>query len=125
MITDSKYGRLYIQQLDGKYAICICDCGNPIRARISNIRSGNTTSCGCLRPERLREACITKKRSHGLSGTKEYDCWRGMLNGSEATGLVFVGRHFANPVVTGPPMRERSDNFGYSSATPIPLQIGC
>ena len=27
---------------------CLCDCGNEIIVRDSNLRSGNTQSCGCL-----------------------------------------------------------------------------
>lgn len=31
---------------------CKCECGNTIKARTSNLRSGNTTSCGCYHSEK-------------------------------------------------------------------------
>lgn len=34
---------------------CLCDCGNTIVARSSNLSSGNTTSCGCYHFQRLQE----------------------------------------------------------------------
>lgn len=60
-----------------KLFICMCDCGkltNPIRQ--SDLRSGNTKSCGCLLRERKAEAHTT----HGKSGTRLYSIWRGMKN---------------------------------------------
>ena len=31
--------------------ICRCDCGKEVKVQGSNLRSGNTRSCGCLREE--------------------------------------------------------------------------
>ena len=30
---------------------CVCECGAKIKVRTSNIKSGNTKSCGCLHSE--------------------------------------------------------------------------
>lgn len=46
--------------------ICICSCGNKIRARTSNLKSGNTNSCGCLK----REATINSNKSRFKERTK-------------------------------------------------------
>ena len=36
--------------------VCRCDCGNEIIVSTSNLRSGNTKSCGCLQKDRTSEA---------------------------------------------------------------------
>lgn len=30
-----------------KYALYLCECGNEFESRIHNVKSGNTSSCGC------------------------------------------------------------------------------
>jgi hypothetical protein len=35
--------------------LCRCSCGATIKARRYNLRRGNTTSCGCVRRNRLEE----------------------------------------------------------------------
>ena len=47
-----KYGRLTIvkeveQKNKKRRFLCRCDCGNEIIVTLGNLRSGNTTSCGC------------------------------------------------------------------------------
>lgn len=53
---------------------CVCDCGKRPEVDLRHLRSGLTTSCGCLGRENSRESAIT----HGLSKTAEYKIWRGM-----------------------------------------------
>lgn len=53
-IIGQKFGKLQIIEKDvvksdGTYLKCKCDCGNIIIARLNNIRSGKTLSCGCLK----------------------------------------------------------------------------
>jgi hypothetical protein len=47
-----------------------CECGEVIQQFIKQVRSGNTTSCGCQRG--------VSSIKHGLSGSREYKIWRGM-----------------------------------------------
>lgn len=54
--------------------LCVCKCGNQIKATLHNLKTGNTNSCGCYMKEKTSEA----KRTHGLSKTKMYDSWRMM-----------------------------------------------
>jgi hypothetical protein len=35
---------------------CKCECGKAMQVRTSNLRSGNTKSCGCLHSERTISA---------------------------------------------------------------------
>ena len=57
----NKYGRLLVVERAKKegdtraYWKCKCDCGNEIIVSGKQLRSGNTTSCGCYRAELLRE----------------------------------------------------------------------
>ena len=34
-------------------AACVCDCGKQVVVTVNNLKSGNTSSCGCLRSELL------------------------------------------------------------------------
>lgn len=47
--------------------LCICDCGKSATPRTTDLRSGNTKSCGCLAAD--------TRRKHGLHKTPEYHVW--------------------------------------------------
>lgn len=51
-----------------------CDCGNTTTVTISDLRSGNTKSCGCQKGEGGRRSLTT----HGNSSHPEYELWREM-----------------------------------------------
>lgn len=51
---------------------CQCDCGKYGIVNGSNLRTGQTKSCGCLRDEQI--SLIAWK--HGLSNTRLYNVWR-------------------------------------------------
>ena len=53
---------------------CKCDCGNESIASTSNLRNGNTTSCGCFGKEQ-RVKSVTK---HGKCQTRVYRIWKAM-----------------------------------------------
>jgi len=46
---------------------CVCDCGAERLVFGSNLRQGLSTSCGC------------RSRKHGLSKTRAYAAWNGMM----------------------------------------------
>lgn len=52
-------------------SLCLCDCGNEKLIRTSDIVRGKTKSCGCLHK--------VAKTKHGMSGTRPYRIWVGML----------------------------------------------
>ena len=72
----NKYGRLTIikQTEDKRYYECLCECGNHKVARLWNLKSGDTKSCGCY----LKEIRKTLNRKHGMKGTKIYRTWQSM-----------------------------------------------
>ncbi|MDQ0414571.1 hypothetical protein [Mesobacillus stamsii] len=60
-ITRERYGSLVaikeVTQIGTKRRyLCQCDCGNTITARMESLRSGNTKSCGCIKPENVSKA---------------------------------------------------------------------
>lgn len=49
-----------------------CDCGEMWHGGITQLRSGNTKSCGCLNLDVLQKRSTT----HGMSRTVEYKTWK-------------------------------------------------
>lgn len=53
-----KFGRLTITNLFSEhstsFAECQCDCGNIKQVAISNLKRGNTVSCGCHNKDRMK-----------------------------------------------------------------------
>lgn len=75
-MTGKRFGRLVVLSMDraekknGRFWLCRCDCGNLTVVRETDLRRGNTKSCGCLRKERLQ--------IHGDRYTRLYNIWKGM-----------------------------------------------
>lgn len=82
-LTGQTFGRLSVVKLLGKrvnhknrvmFWFCQCQCGNKVEVAGSDLRRGNTQSCGCYQREHSRET----NTFHGLARSKEYGIWRGM-----------------------------------------------
>ena len=59
--TGKVYGKLTVLRFDKTHKsqpffICLCECGKQVSVRGSNLRTGNTTSCGCSRIKSLAHA---------------------------------------------------------------------
>jgi hypothetical protein len=78
-VPGSRFGRLVIISRDGVNIHCQCDCGRSLTVRLSNLCTGHTSSCGCLR----KEVTVERSTIHGYArrGNHEptYECWSGML----------------------------------------------
>jgi len=61
--------------------LCLCVCGKETIVQQSNLRSGHTTSCGCLKSTRVTTHGHTKGKtpSGARVKSKEYRAWCGML----------------------------------------------
>lgn len=75
-LTGKRFGKLVvIKRADnrGKHTMwhCICDCGNYTITGASELKSGTTKSCGCLKYESRN--CI-----HGLAKTRLHSIWSKM-----------------------------------------------
>lgn len=82
-ITNNRFDRLTAISYKSKLTdcgrkkihwICQCDCGNKIEVEASNLKSGNTTSCGCSRLGN------TSGVTHGMYKTRTYCIYRSMKN---------------------------------------------
>lgn len=54
---------------------CQCDCGNIVTVRGPSLRSGNTTSCGCVHKAMVGNL----NKTHGLHNRPEYSVWQNMI----------------------------------------------
>jgi len=56
-LTGQKFGKLtVIESIPPIYQKCICDCGNEVVVKTSNLTNNNTQSCGCYQKQRVSEA---------------------------------------------------------------------
>lgn len=80
MYSGEKYNKLTIKKAyknDGKfYFICLCDCGKRKVVRNDHLLHGFTKSCGCMK----KESAANRRTQNGLSNTREYKTWKGMMN---------------------------------------------
>jgi hypothetical protein len=79
-LTGQQFGRLTVliyvaMTRRGAEWLCRCSCQNTLKVLTVSLRSGNTTSCGCITRERL----IAQNSTHGLTDTAEYTAWAHML----------------------------------------------
>lgn len=64
-----KFGRFICIEFRGRNKrndiqwLCRCSCGNEKVVAIKDMKSGNTSSCGCLKAEMLKE----RNHKHGLT----------------------------------------------------------
>lgn len=103
-ISGKRFGRLVVVDCVGKPDgtvikwRCLCDCGIETIVSTKNLKSGHTKSCGCLqleiakstrkspvKPKVVRQIPRSQKQSkkiewHGMTGTREHNTWRAMLN---------------------------------------------
>lgn len=94
-LTGQRFGRLSVLRKIGndKHGIsqwdCVCDCGRSTIASLSNLRNGNTTSCGCYGRERKRDA----NKTHGMTGTRLHRIWKSMKTRCE-NDHFFAFKHY-------------------------------
>lgn len=81
-LTGQKFGRLTVLSYAGKSKNgsfiwnCRCDCGNTRVAVGCEMKSGNTSSCGCL----AHDVLVKRNTKHGMANTPIYAVWSAMKN---------------------------------------------
>lgn len=119
-LSYQRFGRLtvtpkYEMRKSHAYWLCRCDCGGLKFVRGSHLRSGNVTSCGCLKGN------IT----HGGSNTRLYNIWIGMrnrcINHSDPQYQSYGGRgiQICNEWQSFPNFRDWAMSNGYSRGLSI------
>lgn len=80
-----RFGRWSVISMAGKNSggtalwLCRCSCGTERAVRGTELRYGQSMSCGCLNKEITRSVCIERNTTHGLSKTREYKIWKSMI----------------------------------------------
>lgn len=69
------------------YVKCLCECGNNGIFRYDHLVSGNTTSCGCVQKQKLRDLNIKRNTTHGEYGTSLHNLWASTKATVNQTGL--------------------------------------
>lgn len=88
-LTGQRFGRLTVleraknDKLGRARWLCRCDCGKEKIVSGTNLRSGQTRSCGCLSKEMsvkngLKSRIGERSLKHGDFGSKLYGVWAGM-----------------------------------------------
>lgn len=58
-----------------RYVLGLCECGNKKQFRLSDLKNGSSTNCGCVRKSGLKD----RNTTHGLTDHQLYNTWRGMI----------------------------------------------
>lgn len=79
-IVGVRFGRLLVLKMGGvqnkrRLWLCRCDCGTERLFVGGTLYAGHSRSCGCLN----RELQISRPMTHGMTGTRIFAVWRGML----------------------------------------------
>lgn len=79
-LSGQRFGRLiviefsHVNKQGNSMWKCECECGKQCISRGVDLKSGNTSSCGCLRSELSRNRVL----KHDMTGTRLHDIWCNM-----------------------------------------------
>lgn len=119
-ITGKQYGRLtavrYVGRVKGATVWEFsCSCGNTHLAQYVNVVHGNTQSCGCLNRDGL-----SKRKTHGMTGTKVYRAWQQMRARCAPGGADKEHYYDKGVRVCDEWDRSFEEFFGYVGSPPTP-----
>lgn len=82
---DETFGRLTVikkYRKNGKsFCSCYCSCGRlqEVEVRYDALKSGHTSSCGCLAKEKARERLTIHGHNSRRNRSPEYNVWESMI----------------------------------------------
>lgn len=83
-LSGQRFGRLDVVRCVSRQRrslwLCRCVCGNEITVPGYYLKSGDTSSCGCLRRELSAASIRARSTTHGMTDTPTYRSWRAMIN---------------------------------------------
>lgn len=78
-LTGKKFGKLTVlgkteERKNGNICWhCICECGNSVIVRTTNLNSGNTKSCGCVQKEKARKTIGKYRKPYEKTGLCKFN----------------------------------------------------
>lgn len=69
------YGRWTVLGECGRKWLCRCECGTEREVIRSDLWSGRSTNCGCVRRVNMKAAQRAAVTTHGMEGSPEYRTW--------------------------------------------------
>lgn len=110
---------------DPRYRLCVCDCGTQKRVKFWNIKTGLSTSCGCVaarnasaRAHLMHEA----KTTHGKSGSRAYGIWCGMKDRCGNPNSAYYAYYGGRGVKVCDRWRDSFENFLADMGEPGPQE---
>lgn len=81
-----------------RFALYKCTCGNEFKAECTNVKNGNTSSCGCYQKQRAKET----KTTHNLHEHPLYAVWNSMLQRCNNTNQKSFKDYGAHNITVDP-----------------------
>lgn len=72
---ENRYGTWNVVDATGRAWLCRCDCGTERRVVRSDLQSGRSKNCGCVRRSALPTAAKKANTTHGMEKSAEYRTW--------------------------------------------------
>lgn len=118
-LSGQHFGRYSVIKFDmvsrsGAVWLCRCTCGQERLVAANDLRRGNTNSCGCLRSEMVAERMRTHgatSRTHGATGTRLFNIWRGMLERCRLTSHKSYAQYGGRGITVCERWQERFEYF--------------
>lgn len=102
------------------FQVCQCQCGALGLWQIKLLRSGNTSSCGCLQ----KEMASIRQTKHGRSGSTEHSIWKGIIKRCKNENHTEYARYGGRGISVCPAWDNPSDGFqkfyAYMGPKPTP-----
>ena len=111
-LTGRRFGRLVavgpLGRKNGSVVwLCRCDCGRDAEVKSWNLKTGITSSCGCLQ----REVTSARSKTHGLRHTPEYNVWNAIRNRTSNAKCSCFGRYGGRGIRISPEWFESFEVF--------------
>lgn len=116
-LTGLAFGRWTVRRFAGRRHRrslweCICDCGTPGIVSDSNLKSGKSRSCGCLKREiRINRSVRSGRQSASGVRSPEYHSWSSMIARATAKNDDRRGLDYALRGITVCARWRSFDNF--------------
>lgn len=72
---------------------CTCDCGTERLIERSSLGNGNSTSCGCIRREKIVARCSRHGNAVRGSHSRAWHSWRGMIERCTSPDHIAYSRY--------------------------------